>query len=89
MFTQSAIKRARKLKTIAREQFAWPGGYALFAITHDGACICRKCCRGEFSTMLQSTLHSARDGWEVAAIDCAANYDEVVSCAHCGADLAE
>ena len=45
MTTQS--KSLRLADTLARNPFAFPGGYPMFAVTSDGACLCHKCCSTE------------------------------------------
>jgi hypothetical protein len=61
--TQSASKLAIN---VHKEPYAWPGGYPKFAITSDGAAICRKCCWAERKSIRESDGH---DGFEVAAVD--------------------
>ena len=84
MTTQS--KSLRLADFIARERCAWPGGYALFGIADDGACLCHKCCETERESIGTTT---GRDGWCLVAADYASNYDEneLDACAHCGAAI--
>ncbi len=65
--------------------FAWPGGYALFFITSDGAVLSFKAVRENLRSVLDSTLHKSRDGWRVVGIDSVENADgEPVICDHTG-----
>jgi hypothetical protein len=66
-------------KHIARNPYAWPGGYPRFAITDDGGALCPKCCRAEFGLIARSL---PGDGWHVVAHDI--NYeDNSLYCDHC------
>jgi hypothetical protein len=65
------------LKQAIRTKYAWPGGYTLFGITSDGACLCVDCIRQEFRSVVWSRLNQCGDGWRVVAIECAANLESV------------
>ena len=72
---------------VAQQQFAWPGGYELFAITDDGGVLCAACCRTEYRQIRDS---SPGDGWHVCAVYSTENVDMGVDegddhlfCAHC------
>jgi len=88
VFTQSIwrvmrydMQRAPDIaRFIAREKFAWPGGYELFAVTDDGAALCFDCCRAQYRAIRAAT---PGDGWNVAALESAANCDSAVACDHC------
>jgi len=75
---------AGALALAAREQFAWPGGYAIWLCTTDGAAICPLCARNEYPSLYQSTISRAGDGWQVAAFWLDVDGEEV-TCDHCGA----
>lgn len=65
--------------SLSREPFAWPGGYPRYAITRDGAAICRNCARTERSSIGTTTGH---DGWCIAGL--AINWeDPSLHCDHC------
>lgn len=76
------------LQYVAREPYAWPGGYETFVITSAGEMICPKCVRENYSQMYRDTVsRGKRDcGWTVAAADATCNCDEA-TCDHCGRDL--
>ena len=68
---------------VAQQRFAWPGGYALFAITDDGGVLCADCCRNEYVTIREAYRG---DGWFCEAADCMANVDyepDEFRCSHC------
>jgi len=81
MTTQShSLRLADRLSS---NPYAWPGGYPLFAITHDGAALCPHCCKTERASIGTTT---GRDGWGVVAIE--ANWEDPdLYCDHCGARI--
>lgn len=77
------------LRNAIRQKFAWPGGYEIFGITSDGACLCCDCMRQEYRQIAYARRHNLRDGWNVQATDCDANYDSHIACDHCGKIIVE
>lgn len=78
MTTQS--QSLRLADRLARHPYAWPGGYPFYAITNDGAALCRRCAASERANIGTTT---GTDGWCVVAID--ANWeDPALYCDHCG-----
>ena len=73
--------------TVARERYAWPGGYLLAAVMNDGESVCPDCVRENYRTIAHSTRHEMRDGWQCIGLECAANVDSMGLCAHCGRDM--
>jgi hypothetical protein len=81
MTTQStSLRLADRLST---SPYAWPGGYPLFAITHDGAALCHHCCKTERDSIGTTT---GSDGWGVVAIE-AYWEDPDLYCDHCSARI--
>jgi hypothetical protein len=70
--------------SIAREPFAWPGGYERFAVTDDAAALCRRCCHAELSIIRQS---DAGDGWHIIGAGSSADTDGPLHCDHCDAEI--
>ena len=77
---------------VAREPYAFPGGYARALITDDGGILCHQCVRENYRRILESTRDGCRDGWQSAALGLA-EYDEGeysddesdrTLCDHCG-----
>lgn len=64
--------------------FAWPGGYALFFITSDGAVLSFQAVKENLRQVLDSVLHNSRDGWRVVGIDSTETAEEPVTCDHTG-----
>ena len=75
---------------VARQLFAWPGGYDLFVITNDGGCLCSACVRSNFE-LVYTAAKDDRDhsGWRPEAVACSANFDGPVDCDHCGRVIVE
>ena len=71
---------------IARNQYAWPGGYELCGVTSDGALLCSNCVKEEYVTIHHSTKHAYNDGWQIVAIISEAEL-ESVNCSHCNKEL--
>jgi len=70
----------RLADSIAREPYAWPGGYPRFAITNDGGALCPCCCRSERPWIGTTT---GSDGWTVIAAEI--NWEDTdLTCDHCG-----
>ena len=69
---------------VARERFAFPGGYELYVITDDGGILCHNCCRAEYDLIARST---PGDGWNVTACASTAEAESHVYCDHCYKDI--
>ena len=78
MTTQShSLRLADRL---VRSPYAWPGCYPLFAITSDGAALCKHCCSTEREAIGTTT---GTDGWNVLALD--VNWEDPdLNCDNCG-----
>lgn len=78
MTTQS--RSLRLADQLSSSPYAWPGGYPLFGVFHDGGACCHKCARAERSSIATTT---GTDGWALVALE--ANWeDPALFCAHCG-----
>ena len=78
MTTQS--RSLRLADQLVRSPYVFPGGYPLFAITSDGACLCKSCCSTERESIGTTT---GSDGWRVTGLD--VNWeDPTLHCDHCG-----
>lgn len=72
----------RAAKELARQPYAWPGGYPKFAIMHDGECLCAACVKENFALIARSTRDNSRDGWTLSAVEI--NWEDTdMVCAHC------
>ena len=73
-------KSLRLADQLSASPYAWPGGYPLFAITNDGAALCKHCAKSERSSIGTTT---GTDGWTVEALD--VNWEDPdLFCDHCG-----
>jgi len=72
---------SRRLRDqLIESPYSWPGGYPMFAVTHDGAALCPKCCQTE-SRSIGTTYGT--DGWAITGL--AINYEDPdLYCDHCG-----
>lgn len=75
---------ARPHTIVARERFAWQGGYALFALMSDGETLCADCVRAEYRQIAWATRVKDRGGWACEGFDHTGNVDDAPTCAHCG-----
>ena len=81
MTTQSSSLRLAN--QLVEQPYAWPGGYPMFAITSDGAALCKECCKNEKSCIGTTT---GSDGWNLIALDI--NYeDKELYCDHCSTQI--
>lgn len=79
MENQTEIRAAKEL---AREPYAWPGGYPKFALMNDGECLCASCIKDNFALIARSTRDNSRDGWTVVGVEI--NWEDTeMACANC------
>jgi hypothetical protein len=73
-------------RIVRRERYAWPGGYPLALVTHDGGLLCAECVTSEFHQI--SEAHHTRDsnGWRPYALTILEDPApaESCDCDHCG-----
>jgi hypothetical protein len=75
------------LQLVARNKFAWPGGYEMFVLASDGGLICSDCVQKEYRQLYHDTANKWHGtGWDVIAADATCNCDEA-TCDNCGRDL--
>ena len=63
------------LKNLIRHEYAWPGGYQMFAVMDDGAYLCPNCCRAEYRAILSSTKTACNDGFRFMGFGTAAELE--------------
>ena len=61
------------------DKFAWPGGYPLFAVMHDGESMCIDCCNTEDLASFD-TDPVANHGWKIEALDINWEDGEMICC---------
>ena len=75
------------VKDIIRHPYAWPGGYPKYAVTSDGAALCKECCRANFRLIAESIRDNPADeygycnGWRVIGTDI--NWEDELACDNC------
>lgn len=78
---------------VARNRYAWPGGYETVLVMDDGAILCAVCVRENYRLIMESTRDELSDGWTAIGMDHTGNMDAPESgdpsetCAHCGRDI--
>jgi hypothetical protein len=76
-----------RARYIARERYAFPGGYELLAVTNDGALLCSQCVIDNFRLCLESARDYQNDiyadGWRVDAIALSDELENFEQCSHC------
>ena len=81
MSTQS--HSLRLADQLSGSPYAWPGGYPLYALTHDGGVLCHECCKSERSSIGTTT---GSDGWCVESLR--VNWEDAdLHCDHCGSRI--
>ena len=79
----SRIETLRQVKRAIRQPYAWPGGYPLYVVMHDGEALSCEAARQEWRQIVFATLHGLRDGWRALGVDI--NYEDgALYCAHTG-----
>lgn len=82
MASLNTLKTLRQAKSVAREPYAWPGGYPRILVMNDGGTLCPVCVRKEFQCIAQSAIGGYKDGWNPACADI--NWeDSDLYCDHC------
>lgn len=74
---------AQQLKQFARDKYAWPGGYPMFAITSDGGALSHSAVIENYRLIRESMRDGSGSGWNVVAV--AINWeDSDLYCDHTG-----
>ena len=75
------------VKQVARDHWAWPGGYPLMTIMQDGECLCAACTQDHLSLIVSAIVQKHDPQWEAIGMD--VNWeDEHILCAHCNEPIA-
>ena len=75
------------VKQVAKDHYAWPGGYPLFVVTHDGEELCAQCVEENLGLIVTATANVGTDQqWQ--AEEQGVNWeDESLFCAHCNRSI--
>ena len=72
-----------QFKNFVRNKYAWPGGYPMLAVMHDGGVLCHKCAKENAKQVINSTHYGDGSGWELGGVD--VNWEcDVTHCDNCG-----
>lgn len=86
MKNKAILERMLAFKTMLKNDYAWPGGYPLYLITDDGACLCMDCARKEKRLIYDAIRSECNNGWLVVAQD--VNYEDLsLCCGHCNDNI--
>jgi hypothetical protein len=77
------IDSINKLKSCLRAgEYTFPGGYRLFFITNDGACLSFSAVLDNLQEIYYSMMNDINDGWKIIGLSSVAECDEEVYCDH-------
>jgi hypothetical protein len=68
-------------------EYSWPGGYACYFLTSDGAALSFEAVRKHLRSVTWSIRNQCNDGWRVIGMECTANCDETPICDHTGKEI--
>lgn len=75
-----------QFKNFVRQPYAWPGGYPLFCVTHDGGILCKKCAEKHAKSIISEIMQGCRTGWHITAVD--VNWEDTnLCCDNCGRNI--
>lgn len=88
----AALSFAGKIRYVAAERFAWPGGYALALLMQDGECLCGACVAENLDQILADTIGESRDEsseWCAQVAGITDDDDDSTMCAHCARPITD
>lgn len=73
----------RAAKDVAKNPYAWPGGYPKFLVMCDGSALCHSCVKENFALIGRSTRDGNASDWAAAGAEI--NWENAsLYCDHCG-----
>lgn len=75
------LTTSERLLALARQRWAWPGGYEIFFITDDGGTLCAPCVAGSWLELIQDA--NPGDGWYIDGFSHTGEIDDPETCDHC------
>ncbi len=78
------------VRTVARNPYAFPGGYPIGLVMYDGCVLCSACVKAHYRMILQRTRDDDRDDWSAAGSLVFEGTEEdhgLVACVNCNAIL--
>ena len=77
------IDSINKLKACLRAgEYTFPGGYRLFFITGDGACLSFSAVLDNLQSIYYSMMNDMNDGWNIIGLSSVQDCDDEVYCDH-------
>ena len=77
------IDSINKLKSCLRAgEYTFPGGYRLFFITSDGACLSFSSVLDNLQSIYYSIMHDINDGWRIIGLSSVEECEDEVYCDH-------
>lgn len=75
------------IQRMARDAYAWPGGYPLLLLMGDGECLCPACTRSNYRLIRKAQrAGDRRDSWYPTEVFI--HYEGApIYCAHCNAEV--
>jgi|11_taG_2_1085331.scaffolds.fasta_scaffold28314_3 hypothetical protein len=75
------IDSINKLKSCLRAgEYTFPGGYRLFFITNDGACLSFSAVLDNLQSIYYSMMNDINDGWNIIGLSSVAECEEEIYC---------
>ena len=71
---------------LARQRYAWPGGYEIFFVTDDGGVLCAPCVAENWLEAIRDAIPG--DGWRVDGFSHTGEVDDPETCDHCYREIA-
>lgn len=68
--------------SVARDRYAWPGGYPLVALV-DGDILCANCVRENYRRILVDTFRDEWGVWKVEGTECTQYDEHETRCGNC------
>lgn len=75
----------REVKDAVKRKYAWPGGYPLFLVMHDGECLCMDCGRSEFKLIARAIKDHENNGWRAEGV--MVNWEDYLICCNCNEEI--
>ena len=75
------------VRIVARNPFAWPGGYPVALLVNDGELLCHTCVKENYRQILTSTRDRDNNGWTALSfmiLEGMAKDYGFTDCANCG-----
>lgn len=78
------VKPADIVASLRAGEWAFPGGYRLAFVCHDGGVLSYKAVKDNLYSVVHSTRHNYRDGWHVVGLICVDECEGAIYCDHTG-----